>query len=90
MKESFAFSTIAVATLAGSAFLMAPEHVAAKDYEFCRQNYSSGMSTCGFENMDQCVATISGRGGSCTRNPVLAEASASYAHVPKRRRPRRR
>ena len=90
MKKSFAFGTIAVATLAGSAFLMAPEPVAARDYEFCRQDYSSGMSSCGFDNMEQCVVMISGRGGSCTRNPFLAEASASYAHVPKRRGPRRR
>lgn len=89
MKKSFAISTIAVATLAGSAFLVTPEPVAAKDYEFCRQDYSSGMSSCGFDNMEQCVAMISGRGGSCTRNPFLAEASASYAHVPKRRGPRR-
>jgi hypothetical protein len=52
MKKSFAFSTIAVATLAGSAFLVTPEPVAAKDYEFCRQDYSSGISSCGFDNMN--------------------------------------
>ena len=42
------------------------------------------MRSCGFDTMDQCVAMISGRGGSCDRNPFLAEASASYAYAPKR------
>ena len=84
MKKILAFSTIAVTTLVGAALLGAAEPAAAKDYEFCRLDYTSGMRSCGFDTMDQCVAMISGRGGSCDRNPFLAEASASYAYAPKR------
>jgi hypothetical protein len=90
MKMIFAFSAIAVATLAGSAFLITAEPAAAREYEFCRYDYLSGMNSCGFDTMEQCVAMISGRGGSCTRNPVLADANASYAHAPKRRGPAHR
>ena len=90
MKKILAFSTIAVAILAGSAFLSASEPAAAKDYEFCRYDYSSGMNSCGFDTMEQCVAMISGRGGSCNRNPLLTDANASYAHAPKRRGPTHR
>jgi Protein of unknown function (DUF3551) len=80
MKKIFAFS--ALATLAGSAFLITAEPAAARDYEYCRQD-SSGMNSCSFDTMEQCVAMMSGRGGSCSRNPFLAEASASYAYAPK-------
>jgi Protein of unknown function (DUF3551) len=89
MKKIVAFSTIAVAILAGSAFLSTAEQAAAKDYEFCRQD-SSGTLSCGFDTMEQCVAMISGRGGTCSRNPFLADASASYAYAPKRRGPTHR
>ena len=90
MKNILAFSTIAVAILAGSAFLSTSEPAAAKDYEFCRYDYSSGMNSCGFDTMEQCVAMMSGRGGSCNRNPLLTDANASYAHAPKRRGPAHR
>ena len=89
MKKIVAFGTIAIAILAGAAFLSTAGQAAAKDYEFCRQD-SSGTSSCGFDTMEQCVAMISGRGGSCTRNPVLADANASSAHAPKRRGPAHR
>ncbi|QHO73510.1 hypothetical protein ACH79_13485 [Bradyrhizobium sp. CCBAU 051011] len=85
MNKTIALSTIAAATLAGATLLSAAEPVAAREYEYCREDYSSGMRQCGFDTVEQCVATISGRGGSCVRNPLLSEASASYAHAPKRR-----
>jgi hypothetical protein len=85
MKTIFAFSAVAVAILAGSAFLITAEPAAAKDYEFCKQDFSSAPRlSCAFDTMEQCVAMISGRSGSCTRNPFLAEGSASYAYAPKR------
>ncbi len=84
MKKILAFSAIAVATMAGLAFLSFAEPAAAKEYEICRQDYASGMLSCSFDTMEQCVAMISGRGGSCTRNPFLADANASYARAPKR------
>ncbi len=83
MSKRFALSTISVAALAGTAFLGAAEPAAAKEYEFCRHDYSSGMRSCGFDTMEQCVAMISGRGGSCIRNPLLAETSVSYAYAAK-------
>lgn len=82
MKNIFAFG--AIATLAASAFLSTTEPAAARDYKFCRQDYSSGTRQCGFDTMEQCVAMISGRGGSCIREPFPAEAGASYAYAPKR------
>ena len=63
---------------------MPTEPVAAKDYAFCRQDDSSGMRSCGFETMEQCVTAISGRGGACTRDPYVTETGGSYAYAPKR------
>jgi Protein of unknown function (DUF3551) len=85
MKKIFAFNAIAVATLAGAAFLITAEPAAAKDYEFCKQDFSSAPRlSCAYDTMEQCVAMISGRSGTCTRNPFLAEASDSYAYASKR------
>lgn len=78
-------ATIAAAALVGAAFLSDAGPAAAKDYEFCQQDYSSNMRSCDFETMEQCVAMISGRGGSCTRNPLRAETSRPYASAPKSR-----
>ena len=84
MKNIIALGAIAVAIVAGSAFLITVEPAAAKDYEFCKQDYSSAPRlSCGFDTMEQCVAMISGRSGTCTRNPFLPEASDSYAYAPK-------
>lgn len=90
MSKGIAFSTMAIAALAGATLLSAAEPVAAGKYEYCREDYSSGMRQCGFNTVEQCVAMISGRGGSCSRNPFLADANASYAHAPKRRGPAHR
>ena len=68
MRKILAFNAIAV-TLASAAFLEPVQPAAAKDYEYCRQDYSSGMRQCGFDTMEQCLAMISGRGGSCLRDP---------------------
>jgi uncharacterized protein DUF3551 len=84
MSKTITFSTIAASALAGAVFLSAAAPVAAREYQYCREDYSSGMRQCGFDTVEQCVAMISGRGGSCVRNPLLSEASASYAHAPKR------
>ena len=87
MSKGIAFSAMAKSALAGATLLSAAEPVAAREYEYCREDYSSGMRQCGFATVEQCVAMISGRGGSCSRNPFLADASASYAHAPKHRGP---
>jgi uncharacterized protein DUF3551 len=90
LGKILAFSAIAVTALASAAFLEAVQPAAAKDYEYCRQDYSSGMQQCGFDTMEQCVAMISGRGGSCMRDHFLKETSASFAYARKSdRRPQR-
>jgi Protein of unknown function (DUF3551) len=69
MSKILAFSAIAVTALVSVAILEAVQPAGAKDYEYCRQDYSSGMRQCGFDTMEQCVAMISGRGGGCMRDP---------------------
>jgi hypothetical protein len=83
MYKIFA-GTLGIVALASVAVLAPTEPVAAKVYAFCRQDDSSGMRSCGFETMEQCVTAISGRGGTCTRDPYVTEAGGSYAYAPKR------
>jgi Protein of unknown function (DUF3551) len=90
MSKTIAFSTIAASALVGTVFLSAAEPVAAREYQYCREDYSSDTRQCGFDTVEQCVTMISGRGGSCVRNPLLFGASASYAHASKRHGNRRR
>ena len=90
MSRIFAFSAIAVMALASLALLEAVQPAAAKDYEYCRQDISSGMRQCGFDTMEQCLAMISGRGRSCVRDPFLKQPSESFAYARKGdHRPRR-
>jgi hypothetical protein len=54
-------------------------------YPWCA-NYggdAGGSSNCGFSTYEQCLATISGMGGSCDRNPFYtapAERPGKRAH----------
>ena len=38
-------------------------------YPWCANYGSPGGSNCGFSAYEQCMATVSGIGGSCARNP---------------------
>ncbi len=64
------WSTRFAATLAGFAVLTLspsaaqPEHI---EYPWCA-NYYFGASNCGFSTFEQCMATLSGIGGSCEAN----------------------
>lgn len=88
MKKEIAFSTIAAAALAAATFWYTAEPASAKNYEYCRVD-SSGTRSCGFDTMEQCLAMISGNGGTCTRDPFLADTRESYASASKRQsRPR--
>jgi hypothetical protein len=40
MSKTIAFSTIAAVALAGATFLSAAEPVAAREYEYCREDYT--------------------------------------------------
>ena len=81
MSKTIAFSTIAIVALAGAAFFESAEPSAAKDYEYCRYDYASSMRSCSFDTMEQCLASASGRGGTCSRDPFLPGASGSYAYA---------
>ncbi|WP_456843380.1 DUF3551 domain-containing protein [Bradyrhizobium sp. USDA 4486] len=81
MHRIFA-STVVVAASTATAILIPPGAVAAKEYAFCRLDYDSGVRSCAFETIDQCVSAIAGRGGSCFRSPT-SQANASLAHAPK-------
>ena len=78
MSKIFGFNLIVFAGLIGAVLSTA---LAAS---YCKQDRFSAVRDCGFDTMDQCVATISGSGGGCVRDPYLAETSASHADVPKR------
>jgi len=77
----------AVALLAAAAFgaMSAPEASAA---EFCRQDVTGHMRSCGFDSMAQCQAASAGVGGDCFRDPSLNDSSNAYAYQPKSSRAR--
>ncbi|WP_439409144.1 DUF3551 domain-containing protein [Bradyrhizobium sp. DASA03076] len=82
MTKTIALSTIAAAALAAATFWFRAEPASAKSYEYCRLDYGLGSPRdCGYDTMQQCLAMISGRGGSCTRDP--AYQSESFAYAPK-------
>jgi len=56
---------------------------AASAGEYCRTDVTSAMRSCSFDTMEQCQAMSSGRGGSCARDPFLADTSSAYAYQPK-------
>jgi Protein of unknown function (DUF3551) len=60
---------------------MAPS--AASAGEYCRQDITSAMRSCSFDTMEQCQAMSSGRGGSCYRDPFLADTGSAYAYQPR-------
>jgi len=90
MKCLFGLNAMIIAGLAGAALLGTAPSASAKDYQYCKQDHYSGMRDCRFETMEQCVAMISGGGGSCMRDPYLREPGDSYASARTRRshRPR--
>ncbi|MGY8706772.1 DUF3551 domain-containing protein [Bradyrhizobium sp. 18BD] len=81
MHRSFVVAVVVAASTAATT-LIPEEPAAAREYSFCRLDYDSGMRSCAFETIDQCVAAIAGRGGSCSRSPDR-ETNASVAHAPK-------
>jgi len=81
MERIFGFAAI-VAAATAAAILIPVELDATQEYAFCRLDYDSGMRSCAFETIDQCVSAIAGRGGSCSRSPG-SEVEASFADAPK-------
>ena len=81
MERIFGFAALVVVATA-AAILIPLEQDAAKESAVCRLDYESGVRSCTFETIDQCVAAIAGRGGSCFRS-AGSEVDASSAHAAK-------
>jgi Protein of unknown function (DUF3551) len=80
MRNSFAVA-VAVALL----ILMAIDAAVAQNYPWCAQyGIRGGPRNCGFVTYQQCMATISGLGGYCERNPMYRPGD----NRPVRRKPR--
>jgi hypothetical protein len=70
--------------LAAAVSLESGKASAEVEYPWCAAytGKDRGVVTCGFVTWDQCMATVSGVGGFCQRNPRLA-------YAPDPQRPRR-
>jgi Protein of unknown function (DUF3551) len=51
--------------------------------EYCLTN-TSGMRGCGFATLQQCLDTLSGSAGTCTRDPFYLDPHSALAYEPKR------
>ncbi len=82
MKEVLKIAAPAAALLATLGFgtLAAPEASAG---EYCRRDVTGHMTSCSFDNMEQCQAMSAGIGGDCFRDPFLKDSSRAYAYQPK-------
>ncbi len=77
----------ALAALAASQ-LIAPAAGAETYYPWCA-NYGGemgGAGNCGFSSLEQCMATVSGIGGSCAPNRFYVDAAKSDRPARKRAR----
>jgi hypothetical protein len=50
--------------------------------EYCLTN-TSGMRGCGFTTLQQCLDTVSGRAGTCDRDPFYKDPNSALAYQPK-------
>jgi hypothetical protein len=84
MQRLFKLSAAPMAGLWALALVAVATPASAASNEYCRQDVTSAMRSCGFATMEQCQAMSSGRGGSCYRDPFLpaAGASSAYAYAP--------
>jgi hypothetical protein len=83
MKQLLKISAGPATALLALAYVAMATPAAAGPSEYCRQDVTSGMRSCGFETMEQCQAMSSGRGGTCYRDPLLVDTGNAYAYQPK-------
>jgi hypothetical protein len=72
--------------LAIAAIVGAMSTGSAKAGEFCRQDVTGHMTSCGFSTMQQCKDSSAGIGGDCFRDPNLGSSgnpSGAFAYSPK-------
>src|SRR5580693_856224 len=79
MKQLLQSSAASIAAL--SALAMVAFATPASAGEYCRKDVTSVVVSCSFDNMAQCQAMSSGRGGDCFRDPFLAETSKALAYA---------
>ena len=80
MKLVFKF--IAVATAMRALALLATPSTAVAG-EYCLTN-TSGMRSCGFTTIQQCLDSVSGTSGGCARDPFYQDAASALAYQPAR------
>jgi hypothetical protein len=83
MKQLLKMTLAPAAALFTLAFVATTTPASANPNEFCRQDITSGMRSCSFSSLEQCQEMSSGRGGTCYRDPFLADAASAYAWQPK-------
>ena len=81
MKQFLQSSAASIAALSALTFVTFATPASAGEY--CRKDVTSNVVSCSFDNMAQCQAMSSGRGGDCYRDPFLAETSNVLAYAPK-------
>src|SRR5258708_39435952 len=70
MKQLLKISAAPATALLALAYVAMAMPAAAGPSEYCRQDVTSGMRSCGFETLEQCQAMASGRGSTCYKNPL--------------------
>jgi hypothetical protein len=85
------------AAVAGAASLIGIGDAKAQFYPWCAYYSRGAGSNCGFTTFAQCMATVSGIGGWCQRNPFIAGPGfygpgvyERPVHIRRKRAPRRR
>ena len=71
-----------VAAMIAAAALGAMTTKQATAGEFCRQDVTGHMTSCGFDTMAQCKASSVGIGGDCFRDPYLNDNRNAFAYQP--------
>ena len=85
----FPTKILAVAAVAAAAVLAPSSGRANIEYPWCAvySGDAGGASNCGFVTWEQCMATVSGIGGSCEPNQFYTGPAPAPVRV-KRKRPR--
>jgi hypothetical protein len=83
MKQLFKLTVAPASALFALALFAMTTAASAGPNEYCRQDITSGMRSCGFSSLEQCQAMSAGRGGDCYRDPFLANTSNALAYQPK-------
>ena len=83
MRETLFGVTVVVVAAASMFFTIGA--TSADPYRWCAVDNNSGGTNCGFVTIEQCRATISGKGGSCEPKQVIPPnlSPAAKAAAPK-------